>query len=223
MTPTLAAPKVPIKLVPVPKTIVYAALSAEMVRNLGMKDADQITAIQQAVAEGLVARVMVHARHPNGNVEAVTLTMKPFGTTDTVELHLENGKSFTEAMDVGLAAALQYCADLIKRRGLTPRFVIDWSDRAKASPAIIAHAVRRLNLQVESLPLPPPVPVQQYVAPSVNEPPPAPPVKRYPQTVQTYTAPPVLPPQHELKKVLEITPAKDSGITFTYETTRKKD
>ncbi|HRD74678.1 MAG TPA: hypothetical protein PK264_01885, partial [Hyphomicrobiaceae bacterium] len=49
----------------------------------------------------------------------------------------------------------------------------------------------------------------------------APPPRRYPQTVRTYTTPPPLPPGYVFKPVLEIKPAKDPGLTFTIETSRK--
>lgn len=218
---TLAAPKVQLKLVPVPKTVLYAQLAGEMLKNTGMKDNDQIRAIQQAVSEGLVEKIIVAATHADGHVDKFTLTIKPFGAGDTVLLHLEDGKSYLETVDVSLAAAVQYASDLINRRGLTPKFYVDYSARAKATPAIVAEAVKRLNLRTlpDAPPPSPPAPVfDPFPIPAPTPPSPA---KRYPQTVHTYTAPPPLPSGYVYKPVLEITPAKDSGITFTHETSRK--
>ncbi|MCC0007724.1 MAG: hypothetical protein H6876_06320 [Hyphomicrobiaceae bacterium] len=219
---TLAAPKVSLKLTPVPKTVLYAGLAGEMLANTGMKDNDQVRAVQQAVSEGLIEEVIVAAKHADGRVEKFTLKMKPFTSTDTVSLQLEAGKSYLETLDVGIAAGVQYAADLIKRRGLTPTFYVKWAARARAAPAVIADAIKRLNLTVETEPPPDPLPTPEPDY-TYHEPPrpPTPPPRRYPQTVHTYVAPPALPPQHVYKPVLTITPAKDTGVTFSYETTRR--
>jgi len=218
---SLATPKVALKLVPVPKSVLYAGLAGELLKNAGMKDNGQITAVQQAVSEGLVEKVIVAGMHGDGRVEKFTLALKPFTSTDSVSLQVENGKSFFETLDVGLAAAVQFTADLIARQGLTPRFFVDWSARAKASPALIADAIKRLNLKVEAETKPAPVAAYEPLSwvPPVPAAPSAP--KRYPQTVHTYTAPPPLPPNYVYKPVLSITPPADSGVTYTYETSRR--
>lgn len=217
---TLAAPKVPLKLAPVPKPVLYAGLAGEMLKNTGMKDDQQIRAVQQAVSEGLVEKVIVAATRSDGRVEKFTLSLKPFQATDTVTLQLENGKSYLETLDVGLAAAVQAASDIINRQGLTPRFYVDWSARAKATPGVIAEAMRRLNLKAYQEPVAPPAPeITAWAPPSPPTPPP--PTQRYPQTVHTYKAPPPLPPGYVLKPVLSVTPAKDPGVTFTWETTRR--
>ena len=76
MTLTMAA-KVELQLQPVLKTIVYAALAGEFLRNTGMTDDDQLNAVQQAVAEGLAERIIVSARRPDGGVDTFTLKMTP--------------------------------------------------------------------------------------------------------------------------------------------------
>jgi hypothetical protein len=220
---SLAAPKVALKLTPVPKSVLYAGITGEMLKNTGMKDDDQIRAIQQAVSEGLIAKVIVAAKHSDGRVEKFTLTIKPFSITDSVELSMEAGKSYLECVDTSLAAAVQYASDLIKRQGLTPNFYVDWSARAKATPAIVAEAIKRLNVREE--PIPPPstnyLPDDLYVPPVLPSSLPKLPPKRYPQTVRTYTTPPPLPPNYTYKPVLTIKPAKDPGVEFTYDTSRK--
>ena len=218
---TLSAPKVQLKLVPVPKPVLYAALAGEMLKNTGMKDDQQIRAVQQAVSEGIVEQVIVAAKRSDGRIEKFTLTMKPFQASDTVSLQLENGKSYLETLDVGLAAAVQAAAEIIQRQGLTPNFYVGWSARAKANPATIAEAMRRLNLRPmpEERPAPPVMPEPSWTPPTPPSPPPAP--QRYPQTVHTYTAPPPLPPGYVYKPVLTVTPAKDPGVSFTWETTRR--
>lgn len=222
MSSLTTAPKVALKLQPVPKPVLYAGLAGEMLKNLGMKDDDQIRAVQQAVSEGLVEKVIVAGKHENGRIDTFTLTMKPFTASETVGLELSPGKSYLESLDVGLAASVQYAADLISRRGLKPEFYVGWSVRARANPAIVRDAVKRLNLRVmPDAPLPPldpPAPDPFPMSPPT--PPPAP--RRYPQTVHTYVAPPTLPPGYVYKPVLSITPAKDPGVTFTHETSRRQ-
>lgn len=217
---TLAAPKVALKLTPVPKTVLYAGLAGEFFANTGLRDTAQIRAVQQAVSEGLVSAVIVAAKHFDGRVEKFTLRMNSFSATDTVSLQLESGKSYLETLDVGLAAGVQYIADLIRRRGLTPNYYVDWSARAKATPGIVAEATRRLNLKIDTMPEPPPV-VEPTYAEYTPPPAPSPPPQRYYQTVQTYTAPPRLPDGYVYKEVLKITPAKDTGVTLTAETSRR--
>ncbi|HRD74679.1 MAG TPA: hypothetical protein PK264_01890, partial [Hyphomicrobiaceae bacterium] len=119
---SLLPPKIALKLTPVPKPLLYAGFAGEFLKNTGMKDDGQIRAIQQCVSEGLVAKVIVTAVHVDGRIEKYTLSLPPFGAGDTVMLALENGKSYLESLDVGLAAAVQYAAEQIIRRGLTPRF-----------------------------------------------------------------------------------------------------
>lgn len=218
---SLAAPKVALQLVPVPKTVLYAGIAGELLKNTGMMDADQIGAVQQCMSEGMIARLIVRARHPDGRDETFTLAIKPFGLTDSVMLQPEAGKSFCETLDASIAAAVQQLATLIARLRLTPRFEVDWSDRAKANPHLVAAAARRLNIKGPQ----PPAPPAPLVAPAgfyepSGSPPPAPPV-RYPQTVRTYTAPPPPPAGYQRVTVLEITPAKDPGVTVTLETTRR--
>lgn len=218
---SLATPKVSLKLVPVPKSILYPGIAGEVLKNTGMKDNEQIQAVQHAVSEGLIEKIIIAATHPDGRVEKFTLTMKPFSAGETVMLHIENGKSYLESLDVGLAAAVQYAANLINRQGLTPRFSVAWSARAQATPGLITATIKRLNLKVDTE-KPTPPPVAPTPMPDIWDPParPAPP-QRYPQTVRTYTAPPPLPPNYLYQPVLSVTPQKDHGLSFDYETSRK--
>lgn len=219
---SLTAPKVALKLQPVPKPVLYAGIAGEMLKNLGMKDDAQIGTIQQAVSEGLIEKVIVTGKHASGRTDTFTLTIKPFNAGETVSLEVSPGKSYLESLDVGLAAAVQHAAELIVRRGLTPEFHVAWSARARANPAIIRDAIQRLNLRV--LPDPPPPPPVEVPAFEPYVPPPSPPTppKRYPQTVHTYVGPPKLPPNHVRTPVLTIQPAKDPGISFMHETSGPK-
>jgi hypothetical protein len=220
---TLAAPKIEVelKVVPILKTIVYAALAGELVANTGMKDNDQINAIQQAVSEGLIEKVIVSARRPDGGVETSTFTMIPPAPGETIDLALMAGKSMLETVDVALAAGVKYAADLIKRQGLTPEFRVAWSARVQANPALGADAIKRLNLRADDLPKPPAPLPPAFLAEFDPLPPPAlpkPAPPRYPQAVNTYTGRLPIPPTQVYKRVLEIKPAADKGITFTHET-----
>lgn len=228
---TLAPPRVAIRTVPIVKTVLYAGLASELVANSGMKDAEQIGALQEVVSQGLVAKVIVRARHPDGHETTATLAFKPFGAGDSVMLETEAGKSFCEMLDPAFAAVVHYIAELKTRLKLTPRFEIDWSEKAKANPHLVTTAARRLNVKGPVPPPPPPAPPEPPVGYQTwgeyfhhNPPPtrPEPPQERYPQTVHTHTAPPPLPPGTERVTLLEITPEKDPGVTLTLESTRKK-
>lgn len=222
MPPTVG-PKVALTLHPVPKTVLRPALAGEMLKNLGMRDADQINAVQQAIAEGLIVGITVAARHANGRYETFELAMKPHEASETVSLDLSGGKSYLEAVDVGLAGAVHFAANLIKRRGLTPEFFVTWSARVSANPAIMREAIERLNLKVVPGAPPAPVPADFGYADSPCYAAPSPPAtqERYGQSVNSYTSPPKLPPDYTYKPVVTITPAKDPGVTFTHMTSRR--
>jgi hypothetical protein len=216
---TLAAPKVQLKLVPVLKTTLYAGLAGELFSNAGMKDSTQLTCVMQAVSEGLVQAVIVKGCYPDGRWELIKLNMKDFKATDSVMLAPEPGKSLLETVDVSLAAAVQKATDTIKRLSLRPEFYVDWSARAKANPAIIADAIRRLNLKAYKEPEPePPV---LYDLPYTDPSPSTTPATRYPQTVHTYMAPPAPPAGYKAVTVMRIEPAKDPGLSLDWTTTRR--
>lgn len=218
-------PKVDLKLQPVLKTIVYAALAGEFLRNTGMTDDNQLNAVMQAVAEGLVEKVVVSARRADGGHEVFTLRMNPPAAGETLNLALEAGKSMLETVDVGLAAGVKHASDLITRRGLKPEYKVGWSARVRVNPALGAEAIKRLNLSAEPLPvLAPPPPVPDYVPDYA--PPSPPPVRaaptRYRHTVNTYVGPPAIPPTQVYRPVVTITPAADPGITFTWDSSVPK-
>lgn len=219
MSVTLAPPKVQLKLQPVLKVIVYAALAGEFLRNTGITDDDQLNAVQQAVAEGLVERVVVTGRRPDGGVDNFTLTLKPPAPGEVLHLALEVGKSMLESVDVSLAASVKQAADLIKRRGLKPEYRVGWSARVRLNPALGADAIKRLNVRGEDLPKPPAPPAAMPVIDPFYTPPSPPPApQRYAHTINTYTGPPAIPPTHVYKPVVVVQPSADPGISFTWET-----
>jgi hypothetical protein len=220
---SLAAPKVALKLTPVPKPVLYAGLAGELLKNTGMKDDGQIAAVQQAVSEQIVSSVIVVGKHADGRMERFTLAVKPFQPGESVMLQPEAGKSFAESLDVSLAAGIQAASDMFKRLGLVPNFYVAWSPRALANPAIIGDAMKRLNLKVLGEPPPPPVTLDSYRSDPLPYVPPLPPVSavRYPQTVRPTTVLPPPPAGYEFKPMLTITPAKDPGVSLTYDSTRK--
>lgn len=224
--PAMAAPTLTLKTVPILKTIIYSSLAGELLSNTGMTDPEQIAALQQCVSDGMVSRIIVRGRHPDGREETYTLSLKPFGASDVVHLTPEPGKTFFEMLDAGMAGGLQYAADQIRRLGLKPRYEVDWSEKAKANPSLVARAARTLNLKgpPEPPPPPPPLPLPEpawMVPPSPPSPLPSKPQVRYPQTIRTYTAPPPLPSGFQRRTVVEFVPEKDPGVTFTIATTRK--
>lgn len=219
-------PKVQLELKPVLKSIVYAALAGEFLRNTGMTDDAQLNAVQQAVAEGLVERVIVFARRLDGGVDEFELKMMPPAQGETLNLALAPGKSLLETLDVTLAASVKAASDLIKRRGLTPQYQVGWSARVRANPAIGADAIKRLNLNAEALPPPPPPPpptdaFSGELLPTISPPPLSTPT-RYRHTVNTYVGPPPIPPKQVYRPVVQIKPAADPNVSFTWRTSVNK-
>ncbi|OJU23279.1 MAG: hypothetical protein BGN89_18805 [Alphaproteobacteria bacterium 64-6] len=221
MSKLAVAPKLDIKLVPIPKTALYAGLSGEMVKTMGMTDDDQINALQQVVADGYVEAVIVRAVRPDGRRESIRLDMKPPAAGATVNLAIEPNKSLLETLDVSLAAAVHFQAEAFKRQGLKPEFFVAWSAKARADHTLIKEATTRLNMQ--TLPPEPPATIDLDPGPTMVAPPAPPPfpVRRYPQPVHTFTgwAPP--PTGYRTVTVASIRPAKDPDVTLTIESTRK--
>lgn len=217
------APKIKLKLQPIPKTIVYAGMGGEFVKNIGMTDDAQIRALQQIISEGIIDQIVVAARHADGRIEKFTLAMRTPDVGATVDLDMSGEKSYLEAMDTGLAASVAHASAMVQRRGLTPTFYVGWSPQAQANPAIITEACQRLNLKVGQLPSEPvgdPV-GDDGIDVSYPPVPPARSYQPYTQPVNSYTGPPKLPANYEFKPVVKIQPAKDPGVEFTYETSRR--
>lgn len=213
--------KVELELKPVLKSIVYAALAGEFLRNTGMTDDAQLNAVQQAVAEGLVERVVVFAHRADGGVDEFQLKMTPPAPGETLNLALSPGKSLLETVDVTLARSVKAASDLIKRRGLNPQYKVGWSARVRANPAIGAEAIKRLNFNAEPLPLPPQLDTYSgEFLPPISPSPPTP--TRYRHTVNTYVGPPPIPPTQVYRPVIEIKPAVDPNISFTWRTSVTK-
>lgn len=211
--------KVDLQLQPVLKSLVYATMAGEFLRNTGLTDNDQLNAVQQAVAEGLVEKVFVFARRPDGGVEDVELKMIPPAAGETLDLALVAGKSMLETVDVALAAGVKEISDTLKRRGLKPEYKVGWSARVRLNPALGADAIRRLNIRAEALPVltPPPAPMPSY-EPAYTPHPVRPAPQRYAHTINTYSGPPPIPPAQVYKQVVEIKPACDPNVSLTWRT-----
>lgn len=220
----MSIPKVKLSLQPVPKSLVRVAVAGEFLKNMGLTDEGEIRSIQQAVAEGLVSELMVlGVNAANIGKERFMLRFDPLGRDDTIQLDLSDGKSTTEALDTGFAGAVAYSVQLLKRRALSPRFYIIWSQQALANRNDLASACRRLNLIMDAGPQPafspdamPPMFDTPYPPPPSNVP--------AAQTLSRFTdSPPPAPPGYAYKPVLTITPAKGTGISYRIETaTRNK-
>lgn len=224
----MAIPKVKLSLQPVPKSLVRVSVAGEFLKNMGLTSESDIRNVQQAVAEGLVSElVVVGVNGANIGKERFILRFDPLGRDDTIQLDLSDGKSTTEALDTGLAGAVAYSVQLIKRRALTPKFFIIWSAQALANGNDLAAACRRLNLTMDAGPQPAFSPDSPVPA-TTNMPytPPAPtslPSFRPPQLASFQSSPPPAPPGYTYKPVLTITPAKEKGISYRIESaTRTK-
>jgi hypothetical protein len=217
------APKVHLKLQPIPRNVLRTALAGEYLRNLGIPDDEQIQKVQQDVNDGRVRKITVIGRDGLGVVrDLFHLKLGEVMVNDTVMLDLSDGKSFLEALDTGLAAAVAAAIDLMKRKGLKPEFHIDFSAEVRAEPNGLAQALRRLNDRSEPAHL---RPNSTLYLPPMPEPvlPPPPPAPQRPYTypIRSYDAPPPLPAGYVYKPVLTVTPAKDPGVSFIHETTRR--
>lgn len=214
------------KLIPVPKSTLRSAIAGEFMTNFGLDDRDQIKNIQQAVKEGLIREVVVIGRNSRHEPKEVfRLNFKKLEQDTQLKLDLNDGKSYLEALDTALAGAVANGVALMRRRGYTPEFRIDWSDEANRDPKRLAEATRRLKLAAAAAPIPELVP-DPVVASSWS---PSPsfagssgsPGRSIPAPGRLSAGPLTLPPNITLKPVLTITPGKDNGITYTHQTARR--
>lgn len=225
--------KVAIKMHPVPRSVLRAAVVGEYLATMGLSDSISIRGVQQAVNEGLVTGIIVVGFTSTGiPKDRNTLAIKKLEQDDKVMLDLSDGKSHIEALDVTLAGAISWACDRAKRLNLTPRFYLDWSAEARADPANLAAACRRLNLVMDGESAPAPVddlfsPPSTYTTRSYAASTYAPSSPSYaapasfPSRSPFNATPPPLPSGYAYKPGVTVTPAKDKGLTFTSETARR--
>ncbi len=221
----MSSPKVKLKLQPVPLSVMRTALCGEFVRNMGLTDANAIRNIQQAVAEGLVSEIIVLAKTQSGIPrDRYTLELAALENDVTVNVDLSNGKSYTEALDVGLAGAVHWAVQRIQRNRLVPEFFITWSAYARANPQHLNEASRRLNMTSATIPevVAEPAPAPSFLPDLTNWLPP-PPVHRAPDPMAPLisTRQPAPPPGTAFKQVLAVVPGKDKGVRFIAEALKK--
>ena len=131
--------------VPVLKSIVRTAVAAEFVKNFGADDAT-VRIVQQAVSEGLISSIIIYGMAPNGYaMDDVVLTFDELTEDVKISVDSAEGKSMTEALDVGLAGGMAYAVAMFRRKGLTPKFEYRWSARAKAEPGLTASTQARFG------------------------------------------------------------------------------
>lgn len=205
----MSTPRVNLKLQPVPKSIVRVTIVGEFLKNMDLFDDDTIRNVQQAQSEGLVEKLIIDGQDA-ANIARIRFTLAFAPLDQDVMLHLDlgDGKSTTEALDVGLAGALAYSVEIIKRRRLRPHLYVTWSAKALANPHNLQAACARLNFVTSNLPA---------YQPDM----PTPPHYDMPPSTTTTPARPLTlgpPPRTPFKPLLTIQPAKDPGITYTIET-----
>lgn len=230
-------PKVLLKLIPVPKSVVRSAIAGEFVTNFGLTDTTLMKNIQQAVAEGLVKAIAVVGYNNRDEPKHIfRLDYKKLEEDTKLKLDISHGKSYLEALDTVLAGAVAHGVAAMRRQSLRPEFFIDWSDEAKQDPERLKKATERLNLSAQSKPVPKlvediPVPVslpRPSVLPALSlgsssTPTFGPASSRVasPTSSPLRSGPVVLPPSYEPRTVITVTPGKDTGITYTHQTTRR--
>lgn len=134
-----------IEAVPVLKSIVRTAVAAEFVKNFGADDAT-VKIVQQAVSEGLISTIIIYGMAPNGYaMDDVALTFDELTEDVRISVDAAEGKSMTEALDVGLAAGMAYAVAMFQRKGLRAQFEYRWSARANTDASLAASARARFG------------------------------------------------------------------------------
>lgn len=231
----MAGPKVNIKLQVVPVTTVRSGVSGEFLKTLGMTHQPTMQGIQQAVLEGLVESIVVVAFNlAQVPKERYTLRMDAITGNPTIKLDLSGDKSYTEALDTGLAGMVAFISTRLITKKFTPKFYFVWSAYANANPGHLHAAAKRLGLAADQEMSPDLVPDLSHElvrppSPPVWEdtsyrPPAAQPAmfnqgSYKPDGYMTYvsTSIPLPPINTAYKPVMTVTPAKDKGLSLTME------
>lgn len=131
-----------IKLVPLPKSAARAGMAGEFINALAPNQQNLVKRIQQCVLEGLIASVSITGID-GLNIARVryTYTFDPLAEDTLLHLDLSNGRSHTEAVDSGFAAALAHAVKTMERRKLRPDTSFQWSPTA--SPTRTAEVSRQ--------------------------------------------------------------------------------
>jgi len=222
------------------KSTLRNEVAGDFLLNMGMTDQIQIRNVRTAVTEGIVPAIIVTGVDRAG-IPKVRYTVRFDPLTDDVKVTVTqpDGHSTIEAVDEGFAAAVSEAVVTMRNRDLRPQFNFDWSKRAQDNPAILEEACVRLGFIKTTTPLPPlndPVNIPEqdvYAPPSPNytlSPEDERAIRREiaamtPDDWAKWRAeqkPPAPPPGREFVRTLEMTMAKDNGIHFIAEMTRRK-
>lgn len=220
--------KVKLAVQPIPKSLVRVGCAGDFLKNvaLGTLSDAHIRNIQQGIAEGIIERIIVTGIDARGLPrERFWLKFDPLADDVKVMLDLEGGKSTLEAVDVGLAGGVHTAVQTLTRKSLRPDVSFEYTAAAKANPVRLQEACQRLGF-TERAPLAPlhtdpPVAPTPYVAPPYTPPPRTGPFvpTSFTDIVRQMERPP--PPGYAFKTAVTITPAKDDGIHFGWDTLRR--
>lgn len=223
----MSMPKVKLHVQAIPKTLVRVGCAGDFLKNvaLGTMSDQEIRDIQQGVAEGLIQTIWVTGLDSFGIPrERFWLKFDPLSDDVKVMLDLSDGKSTLEAVDVGLAGGVQTAVQVLRRKNLRPDVTFDYTADALANPTRLNEAKQRLGFTART-PLQP-IPSDTSSAPAWT--PPAlnyTPSTSYPPLPVSTPSPPrpvyAPPAGFALKNAITLTPAKDSGMHFGWDTLRR--
>lgn len=235
-----------VKLVPLPKSFMRAAVAGEFLANLAALDPASIQQVQSGVATGRVRSIMVEGYNSRGLCQTRhTLHFDPLTNDTTLHIDLGNGtKSHIEALDEGIAAVVSHALATHRRRQLVSRVSVDWvDDRPKAPPAPAPAPSPASNFappeyhpqfaanqaRAQAILGRAPVPPTTYRPDGTREPyrndtplPTYQPVFTEPPRTAPPTPPSAQPPRSFLTKLLSIRAGKDDGIRLTVEEARSR-
>lgn len=221
----MSMPKVKLHVQAIPKTLVRVGCAGDFLKNatLGTLPDQMIRNAQQGVAEGIIQTLWVTGVDANGIPrDRFWLKFDPLDVDVKVMLDLSDGKSTLEAVDVSLAGGVQTAVQVLTRKRLRPVVTFDYTAEALANPARLEEAKKRLGFvaapfsQPEAPPLPPPRP--QPVATASTEP-----WQPTYAEIQAILAKPthVPPAGFQFKNAVTLTPAKDTGMHFGWDSLRQ--
>jgi hypothetical protein len=230
-----------LRLVPLPKSFMRAAIVTEFLTNLASKDVDAafIQKLQTAVAAARIRSITVDGLDRSNRI-CTRYILKFDPLTDDTMLHVDlgKGKSHIEALDAGMAAVISHALSTLKRRSLKPTVAVEWTHDTPSPPppkppaappsAVNAVAAEERNSlltnqyrQYHHQPAPayqPAYAASYSSSPAVYQPAPAP-----------VSTPPAPRPQSEqpaarqgLATLLNITAGKDNGVHLTVQEARTR-
>ena len=130
--------RVGVRPVMIPRALVRAQVAGEVVRHFNGSD-EEVLCAQKGVTAGYIGEVLVCGLDLNGTTRDQVAISFGADQAGEIGLDLDGGKrAAVDALDGALSRSIQYAADKMRRRGLTPSIFFKFHDEIQGDAARLA-------------------------------------------------------------------------------------